>query len=124
MAAAPASSPYLPRPPHRPLPLASLCLGLLLGLGSALAQAADPHLARNLAATCANCHGTDGRAQPGSALDSLAGQNQAQLLQKLAGFRDGSRPATIMQQIVKGYSPQQLELITAYLAAQKREEKP
>jgi sulfide dehydrogenase cytochrome subunit len=29
------------------------------------AQAADPNLARNLAATCANCHGTNGNAVKG-----------------------------------------------------------
>jgi len=45
------------------------------------------------------------------------------LLQKLNGFRDGSRPATIMHQIAKGYTPEQLDLITTYLAAQKREGK-
>lgn len=86
-------------------------------------QAADPDLARNLTATCANCHGTDGHALPGSAMDPLAGQDKALLLQKLNGFRDGSRPATIMHQIAKGYTPEQLELITTYLAAQKREGK-
>ncbi|MFZ5583393.1 MAG: c-type cytochrome [Pseudomonadota bacterium] len=100
-----------------------LALAGLLCLGTAAAQAADPNLGRNLAATCANCHGTDGHAQPGFAMDSLAGQEKAVLLQKLGGFRDGSRPATIMHQIVKGYSPEQLDLITGYLAAQKREGK-
>ncbi len=95
---------------------------LAAGLGSSAAFAADPNLARNLAATCANCHGTDGHAQPG-AMDVLAGQDKGVLLQKLNGFRDGSRPATIMHQIAKGYTPEQLDLITTYLAAQKREGK-
>ncbi|AEV25930.1 cytochrome c553 [Azospira oryzae PS] len=100
----------------------SLLAVLAAGLGSTAAFAADPNLARNLAATCANCHGTDGHAQPG-AMDVLAGQDKGVLLQKLNGFRDGSRPATIMHQIAKGYTPEQLDLITTYLAAQKREGK-
>lgn len=40
---------------------------------SSLAHAADPNLGRNLAAGCANCHGTNGRAVQGSGMDSLAG---------------------------------------------------
>lgn len=107
---------------RHPMSRLSLLAVLAAGLGSSAAFAADPNLARNLAATCANCHGTDGHAQPG-AMDVLAGQDKGVLLQKLNGFRDGSRPATIMHQIAKGYTPEQLDLITTYLAAQKREGK-
>lgn len=91
--------------------------GLALVAGSALA--ADPNLARNLAATCANCHGTDGRAVPGSGNDALAGMDKEKILQKLADFKSGAKPATIMHQISKGYSEQQLDLIAAYFAARK-----
>ncbi|WP_205231420.1 c-type cytochrome [Azospira oryzae] len=107
---------------RHPMSRLSLLAVLAAGLGSSAAFAADPNLGRNLAATCANCHGTDGHAQPG-AMDVLAGQDKGVLLQKLNGFRDGSRPATIMHQIAKGYTPEQLDLITTYLAAQKREGK-
>jgi sulfide dehydrogenase cytochrome subunit len=34
-------------------------------------------------------------------------------------FQSGKRPATIMHQQAKGYTDQQLQLIAAYLAAQK-----
>ncbi len=92
-------------------------------LGAAgLAQAAgqpDPNLARNLAATCANCHGTNGRAVPGSGSEALAGIDKDKLLQKLRDFRSGAKPATIMHQISKGYTEAQLELVAAYFAAQK-----
>ncbi len=90
----------------------------LLGAASA-AQAADPNLARNLAATCANCHGTNGRAVPGAGLEPLAGTGKAATLQKLAEFKRGARPATIMHQIAKGYTDEQLDLIAGYFAAQK-----
>ncbi|MFT3759115.1 c-type cytochrome [Thauera sp.] len=88
----------------------------LVGL-SAAAQAQDPNLARNLAATCANCHGTNGQSVGG--MDSLAGEAQDKLMQKLMDFKSGDKPATIMHQIVKGYSDEQLTLITAWFAAQK-----
>jgi cytochrome c553 len=83
----------------------------------ALAQG-DATLARSLAATCANCHGTTGHTQ--GAVPSIAGQSKAELLQKLTEFRDGKRPATIMHQLAKGYTPEQLDLVAGWLAQQKR----
>jgi cytochrome c553 len=74
------------------------------------AHAADPNLGRNLAATCANCHGTNGKAVTGSGLDPLAGEDKGKI---------GAKPATIMHQIAKGYTDEQLDLIAAYFAVQK-----
>jgi cytochrome c553 len=99
-------------------PFASLAAACLLA-GAAAAQAADPNLARNLAATCANCHGTNGQAVKGSGMDSLAGMEKAKTLQKLADFKSGDKPASIMHQISKGYTDEQLDLIATYFAAQK-----
>lgn len=96
--------------------LAAFCL---LALAGGSAQAADPNLGRNLAATCANCHGTNGHAIPGSGLDALAGVDKAKTLQKLADFKSGVKPASIMHQIAKGYTDEQLDLIATYFAAQK-----
>lgn len=70
------------------------------------------------AAACANCHGTDGRAQPGAV--ALAGQGKDDLLQKLLDFKAGKRPATIMHQLAKGYTDEQLADIAGYFAAQKK----
>jgi cytochrome c553 len=79
------------------------------------AVAQDAHLARNLAATCANCHGTNGNAR--GDMKPLAGVSADKLLAQLADFRSGAQPATIMHQIVKGYTDEQLRLIAAYYAA-------
>lgn len=87
--------------------------------GASTAHAADPNLGRNLAATCANCHGTNGNALKGAGLDALAGLDKAKALQKLADFKSGDKPASIMHQIAKGYTDEQLDLITTYFAAQK-----
>ena len=84
-----------------------------------VAHAADPNLARNLAATCANCHGTNGKAVQGSGMDALAGMEKARTLQKLVDFKSGARPASVMHQISKGYSDEQLDLIATYFAAQR-----
>ena len=92
-------------------------LSLLVATGAA--QAADPNLARNLAATCANCHGTNGNAVKGSGMDALAGMEKAKILQKLADFKSGDKPASIMHQISKGYTDEQIDLIAGYFAAQK-----
>lgn len=87
----------------------------LVGVGSVHAQ--DPNLARNLAATCANCHGTNGHAV-GEA-KTLAGQPAAEIVQKLMDFRSGDQPATLMHQVAPGYTDAQIKLIADYFAAQK-----
>ena len=81
-----------------------------------LAAPAAADTARNLAAACANCHGTDGRSQ--GTVPSLAGQNKTVMLQSLRDFRDGKREATIMHQLAKGYTDEQLELMTDFFSRQ------
>ena len=92
---------------------------LLLSGGAAFAQTAPGLQLRSLAATCAACHGTDGRAVGGEAMSRLAGLPKEQLVASLQAFRDGTRPATVMHQISKGYSNEQIDSIAAYFAAQK-----
>ncbi len=72
---------------------------------------------RDIAAACANCHGTDGRSR--GAIPAIAGQDKAYLVQQLKDFRDGKRPSTIMQQLAKGYTDAPIEAAAAYLARQK-----
>lgn len=98
--------------------LPSLVAAGLLATAAA-SHAADPNLGRNLAATCANCHGTNGKAVPGAGMDSLAGESKEKLLQKLNDFKSGDKPASIMHQITKGYTDEQMALIAEYFAAQK-----
>ena len=99
---------------------AALLLAALWGAaGTASAQDAQKLRTRALAATCAQCHGTDGRAVEGQALARLAGLPQDYLVNQLMAFRNGQRPATIMHQITRGYSQEQLETVAAYFAAQK-----
>jgi len=71
---------------------------------------------KSLAATCANCHGTDGRAVPGSSVTSLAGLDRAYFVQQMADFQSGARPATVMHQISKGYTSAQIDALAGYFA--------
>ncbi len=99
----------------KPLLLASLLL--FVCAGSAAAQGADPNLARNAAASCANCHGTNGVSQGG--MPSLAGQSKADLLRKMQDYKAGRATGTIMPQLAKGYTDEQIELMAGWFAAQK-----
>lgn len=80
--------------------------------------AAAQDAARDLAASCAMCHGTNGRSVGG--YEPLAGQAKVDLVRKLSEFRSGAKPATVMHQISKGYTDQQIDQIAAYFAAQSR----
>jgi cytochrome subunit of sulfide dehydrogenase len=82
------------------------------------AAAADKNLARNLAATCANCHGTGGKSV--AEVPSLAGVPAAQTIQKMKDYRDGKLPATIMHQLAKGFTDEQVALIADYFAKQPK----
>lgn len=96
----------------------AIALSLLAGAAHAQQAAdADLRLGSSLASNCANCHGTLGNAQ--GAMPSLAGQQKAHIVEQMRAFRDGKRPATIMHQLAKGYTDQQIELIAEFFARQK-----
>ncbi len=86
---------------------------------TAYAQAPSAAQARNWAASCAACHGTNGQAQPG--MISLAGVPQEVIAQKMLDFKAGRLPAaTIMHQLAKGYTDDEINAIAAHFAAQKK----
>jgi cytochrome c553 len=95
--------------------LACLTLALLAAAG-VHAQAPDPEFARDVAAGCTACHGTTGMSL--GTVPSLAGQPRADLVAKLKEFRSGARPATVMQQLAKGYSDDEIDQVAGWYAAQ------
>ena len=85
--------------------------------GVAAAQTPYAHAGRDLAASCAICHGTSGVNAGG--MPNLAGQPKDYLVLQLRDFRDGKRPATIMHQIAKGLTEEQIDSVATFYAAQK-----
>lgn len=102
--------------------LAFVGMAIVAGLGmvstSALAQSSlnTPMLA----SACANCHGTNGNAAPGSTVPGLAGYNREAFITAFNAFKKGERQATIMHQISKGYSDAQIAALATYFAEQKK----
>lgn len=96
---------------------AAVAASALLMAGSP-ASAQDFSKIRYLAANCANCHGTDGRSV--GVMESLAGYDREKFITNMREYRSGDKPATIMHQLVKGYTDQQIADLAAYFAAQPR----
>lgn len=94
-----------------------LVLGAAL-LAAAFSTQAQVDQVKVWAAACANCHGTNGHAQPG--MEALAGKNADDMTKTLLDFKAGRKPATIMHQLAKGYTDDELRAIAAYFAAQKK----
>jgi len=83
----------------------------------AVAQQPADERARNLAATCTSCHGTNGVSR--SEIPSLAGMPADDLARKVQDFKSGAKPGTVMPQLAKGYTDEQIGLIASWFAAQK-----
>jgi sulfide dehydrogenase cytochrome subunit len=96
----------------------SLVVWVLAAAVSAQAQAPDALQVRSWAAACANCHGTNGQALQG--MEPLAGVSQEDIVRKMQDFKTGRKPATLMHQLSKGYSDEQIQAIAGYFAAQKK----
>ena len=96
-----------------------IALGAVLAFTAFTVDAQDNAVARSLAATCANCHGTDGRSVTRE-VPALAGQPKEFLVSQMKAFQEGKRPATVMHQIAKGYTDAQIDLLAGYLSAQKK----
>ena len=102
---------------HLAVPL----LGMLLGAAAQAQTATKEALyVRSLAATCANCHGTDGKVVTGSPVTSLAGLDKSYFIAQMAAFKSGARTATVMHQISKGFNDAQIQALAGYFAEQKK----
>lgn len=101
----------------------SKSLASAIGIAVALCWVAAPahaQSARYLASNCANCHGTDGHSAGGGGMPGLAGLSPTYFVEQMRAFRDGKRTATIMHQLAKGYTDQQIAELAEYFARQQR----
>jgi len=100
---------------HQALTIAS-AIGLMLFTATSHADV-DAH-SRNLAASCAACHGTNGHSVGGTPV--LAGLDKALFVNQMKDFKSGARPSTVMYNHAKGYSDEEFEKLADFFAAQKR----
>lgn len=84
--------------------------------GTAFGDPAQQLHTRTIAATCANCHGPDGRSAEGQPMARLAGLEQKYISDQMRAFRDGQRQATVMHQLAKGFTNEQIDAIAAYFS--------
>lgn len=70
---------------------------------------------RGLAATCANCHGTDGQGVVGAGMPLINHLSSAEILKKMTDYKSGAVTGTIMHQLAKGYTDEQLQTIASVL---------
>jgi len=96
-----------------------LALPLFVAIWAATPLQAQSLQIKQLAASCFSCHGTDGYSVGGMA--SLAGYSKASFIEKMAGYKSGKVEATIMHQLSKGYSDEQIEKLADYFAALPKE---
>ena len=89
-------------------------------IGSLLSGFLSPVLAKDqkgelLALSCTSCHGTYGLS-PG-AMPTLYGKSMKYIEQSMQKYRDGQRPSTMMHRIAKGYTIEEIRLISEYFAS-------
>jgi cytochrome c553 len=77
-------------------------------------HADDSAYARGMAATCTNCHAATARSPV--AIPVIAGRNKSELLQLLSKFKSGARPATVMHQLARGFTDEQLDVLAGYFS--------
>jgi len=65
-----------------------------------------------LALSCASCHGTDGKSS--SVIPTINGRSVEYIETALKGYKSGDRPSTVMARHAKGYSDEELRLISEY----------
>jgi cytochrome subunit of sulfide dehydrogenase len=88
-------------------------LALVLACAPAAAQPSSPAGAES----CTGCHAPSAR---GTAIPAIDGRPAAELAALLREFHAGSRHATVMDRIARGFSPEELDAIAGWFAALQR----
>ena len=85
----------------------------VLAFASASAYAAPPAGA----AACSGCHAAS--AALASPVPRLIGRDAADIVKAMQEFRAGTRPATVMDRIAKGFTDDETRAIAAWYAGQR-----
>jgi cytochrome c553 len=97
------------RPPRAP--------AVLLSLAFLAPLPATAETAPLVAQGCLGCHGPNGAGM--GPVPALAGRDAAELRALMQAFRDGTRPATIMDRIARGYTEAELAAAVDHFAGSR-----
>lgn len=89
-------------------PALAFVAALAFGSGAGAAEMRPPPGA----SSCTGCH------TEGAAMGRLEGRPEAEIVAALDAFRNGARPATLMNRIAKGFDEAESRAIAAWFAAQ------
>ncbi|MDB5411898.1 MAG: cytochrome [Rubritepida sp.] len=82
-------------------------VALLLGAMPAVAEEAPPG-----ASSCFGCHSPT---REGATIPSLRGRDPAEVAAAMRAFRDGTRPATVMDRLARGFTEAESLAISAWV---------
>jgi sulfide dehydrogenase cytochrome subunit len=96
--------------------------GLILACGclTALAAGAENTVGRTIGSACFGCHGAAG-ANETSIPPVIVGVPAPYIATALREFRDGSRTATIMDRIARGFTDREIDAVAGYIAGLARD---
>lgn len=95
----------------------ALAAAMLVALAATSTQSAiaDADIGQTLASQCAQCHGTNGK--PVGGIDDIAGEDTKSMYNKLREMQSKTEKNDIMHIQVRGYTLEELHLISEYLAS-------
>jgi sulfide dehydrogenase cytochrome subunit len=92
-------------------------LAAAIGLASLAAAGVAAEEPPAGAAACSGCHPASTRVT--SPVPRLAGLDRAAIVRAMEDFRTGTRPATVMDRIAKGFTDAEIQAIAAWYATQR-----
>lgn len=98
------------------LPVCTVVVSSLLLFASPGLLAADLAAGKEKAATCAGCHGANGRAA-NPQWPNLAGQNKEYLIKQLKDFKAGNRKNDLMSPMAQSLSDEDVENVAAWFSS-------
>ena len=84
-------------------------------LALALALAASPAFGQDAPPGASSCLGCHAPARADAAIPSLRGRDATEVAAALRAFREGTRSATIMDRLAKGFSEAESQAIAAWI---------
>jgi cytochrome c553 len=85
-----------------------------VAIAAAVVASAEPPVG---AAACSGCHAAS--AAVTTPVPRLAGRDPAEIVKAMQEFRAGTRPATVMDRIARGFTDPEILAIAAWYASQR-----